>query len=324
MASRIIVIGASAGGVSAVRQVLSDLKPDLPAAVFVAMHRSASLPSFLESVLGKSSALPLIEASDGPIRQGAIYVAPPDHHLILERGKIKVTRDPKENLYRPSIDVLFRSAAFAYRSAVIGVVMTGLLDDGTAGLFYIKRYGGATIVQDPRDAEFKGMPESALSNVKIDHVAPLAEIAPLLTELVSQPLKYRRRPISFSSVRHGHDMSNPNGKENGGAPSSFTCPECHGPIFISQNGSLTEYRCLVGHAYGPSSMVQAQYEGLERMLWSAANFLKQKANLEERSAEAARQAGNQKEARRFKRCAVKSRRQADTVETILGDLDSDA
>ena len=320
MANRVIVMGASAGGVSAVKQVLSDLEPDLPATVFVVIHRSANPPSFLESVLKQSSPLPVIEASDGPIQQGAVYVAPPDRHLIVERGKLSITRGPKENLHRPSIDVLFRSAAFAYRSAVIGVVMTGLLDDGTAGLFSIKRYGGVTIVQDPKDAEFKGMPESALSNVKIDHVAPLTDIAALLTKLARQPLRYRQGSISLSG-RRIRDMSTSNGNESSGAPSYFTCPECHGPIFISQNGALTEYRCLVGHAYGPSSMAQAQYEGLERMLWSASNFLKQKANFEEQSAEAARQAGNQKEARRLKKRAGKSRRQAETVEEILGDLD---
>jgi two-component system chemotaxis response regulator CheB len=322
MANRVIVIGASAGGVSAVKQVLSDLEPDLPATVFVVIHRSANLPSFLESVLKQSSPLPVIEAFDGPFRQGAVYVAPPDRHLIVERGKLSIIRGPKENLHRPSIDVLFRSAAFAYRMAVIGVVMTGLLDDGTAVRFSVNRYGGVTIVQDPKDAEFKGMPESALSNVKIDHVAPLTDIAALLTKLARQPLRYQRGLIPRSS-RRIRDMSTSNGNESSGALSSFTCPECHGPIFISQNGALTEYRCLVGHAYGPSSKAQAQYEGLERMLWSASNFLKLKAHCEEHSAEAARQAGNQKEARRLKKRAGKSRRQAETVEEILGDLDPD-
>lgn len=321
MLNRIIVIGASAGGISAVKEVLSGLDPDLPAAVFVVIHRSTSLPSFLESVLEQSSKLPVVECSDGPIREGIVYVASPDRHLIVERGKVAASRGPKENLHRPSVDVLFRSAALAYRSAVIGVVMTGLLDDGTAGLFYVKRYGGTAIVQDPKDAEFKGMPESALSNVKVDYVAPLAEIAPLLTKLTHQPVRYRQDGASPSARRNVRDMTTRNWNESSGAPSSFTCPDCHGPIFVSHNGSLTEYRCLVGHAYGPASMEQAQYEGLERMLWSVLNFFEQKANFEDQCAETARNDGNQKEARLLKKRAEKARRQARTLQGILDDLE---
>jgi two-component system chemotaxis response regulator CheB len=317
MPNHIIVIGASAGGVTAVKHVLANLEPGLTATLFVVIHRSASSPNLLESVLGQTSAMPVIMASDGPIRQGVVYVSPADRHLTIERGQVKTNRGPKENLYRPSIDVLFRSAAFAYRSSVIGLVMTGLLDDGTAGLFYIKRYGGITVVQDPSDAEFKAMPENALANVKIDRVVALAGIAPLLTELVGRPLGYRRQ-VSAPGYRN-RGMSNLNENE-AVTPTPFTCPDCHGPISATRHGSLVNYRCLVGHAYGPASMAQAQHDGVERMLWSAAAFLRQRAIFEERNADAALKEDNEKEARRLKKLAAKARRQSQAVETILSDL----
>lgn len=318
MPNRVIVIGASAGGVSAIKDVLANLGSDLPAPIFVVIHRPADMPSHLEEVLGKSSALPVVSASNRTIKPGVIYVAPPDRHMIVERGRLKVIRGPKENLYRPAIDVLFRSAAFAYRSAVIGLVMTGLLDDGTAGLFYVKRYGGITVVQDPKDAQFKGMPENALANVKVDHVVPLADIAPLLTELARGPLRYRR----VERVGDIHRDMNKGDDNESVSPTSFTCPQCHGPISTVQNGALTTYRCLVGHTFGTSTFIQAQHDGIERMLWSTANFLRQKAEFEEQNAKAADEAGNQTDARRWKKRAEKTKRQAQSVEAILGDLDS--
>jgi two-component system chemotaxis response regulator CheB len=319
MPDRIIVIGASAGGVSAVKDVLANLAPNLPSPVFVVIHRPADMASHLEEVLRKTSALPVVRASNRAIKQGMVYVAPPDRHLIVERGRMKVIRGPKENLYRPAIDALFRSAAFAYRAAVIGVVLTGLLDDGTAGLFYVKRYGGITTVQDPNDAQFKAMPENALAHVQIDHVVPLPDIAPLLTKLVRQPLRY------WQSKRGDHQHRGMKKRDENESVSStpFTCPECHGPISVIQNGSLVSYRCLVGHAYGATTFVQAQHDRLERTLWMAAGFLRQKALLETRDANAARDAGNQKEAGRLEKLAAETTRQALAVEAILADLAPD-
>jgi len=184
----IIVIGASAGGVQALCDVVEVLPPGLPAAVLVVLHLSPHGRSVLPSILARSSCLPAMHPSDGEkLQPGRIYVAPPDRHLALDDGRVRLTRNASENGHRPAIDVLFRSAARAYGSRVVGVVLTGNLDDGTAGLAAIKLCGGVAVVQDPREADYPAMPENAIANVDVDHVLPVAEIGPLLDRLLREP-----------------------------------------------------------------------------------------------------------------------------------------
>ena len=184
----IIVIGASAGGIEALIELFSVLPQDLPAAVFVVCHLSPQSEGVLPAALSRNGNLRAVNATDREqIIPGRVYVAPPDHHLLVEPGFVRVTQGPKENRFRPAIDPLFRSAAYAYGPRVIGVVLTGALDDGTAGLWAIKERGGLAIVQDPDDALFPSMPLSALTNVQVDYRVPLSEIAPLLVRLVSEP-----------------------------------------------------------------------------------------------------------------------------------------
>jgi two-component system chemotaxis response regulator CheB len=180
----IIVIGASAGGVQALQQLVQTLPPDLAAAVFVVLHTSPWAPSLLPQILSRSGPLPAAHARDGEgIERGRIYVAPPDHHLLLERDRTVLWKGPKENRFRPAINVLFRSAAGAYGERVTGVILTGALDDGSAGLWWISRQGGVALVQDPDEAQIDEMPRSALTYVSSAYVARLSEMGSFLTRL---------------------------------------------------------------------------------------------------------------------------------------------
>jgi two-component system chemotaxis response regulator CheB len=254
-------MGASAGGFSALRRIFSEIDSSIPAAIFVVLHTSPDSDG-LAPALSSTSRLPVKNAAPGPFQTGTIYVAPPNCHLMLERDAMPVFRGPRENMHRPSIDVLFRSAAFAYRSRVIGVVLTGMLDDGTAGLFQIKRYGGIAVVQDPKDAEFNSMPLNACAHVKVDYVVPLAKIAPLLNRLAGDPMAPAEIP--HSRITHTdmitQDMKN-------GKATSYTCPECGGPLLEIKEDDLVRFRCRLGHAFGSESLRFAQGESTESILY---------------------------------------------------------
>ena len=185
----IIVIGASSGGVDALSRVIRHLPAELPAAVFVVLHLAADRTSALPAILSRQGRLPVVQAADGePIVPGRVYVAPPDHHLVVEPGRIALTSGPRENRVRPAIDVLFRSAAAAYPGRTIGVVLTGQLDDGAAGLAAIKASGGITVVQDPAEAQAPSMPRAALDATAVDHIAPVDQIGELLGRLLAASL----------------------------------------------------------------------------------------------------------------------------------------
>lgn len=181
----IVVIGASAGGISPIKKVLSELPANLPAALFVVVHLPPR-PSNLAAVLSRSTQLPALEAiQDQPIERGRIYVAPPDQHLFIENDQIQLWRGPKENRQRPAINALFRSAAVGYRERVIGIILSGIMEDGTTGLWWIRRYGGIAVVQDPSEAQFSEMPQSVLTHLDPDYVLRVNEIPPLLIRLAS-------------------------------------------------------------------------------------------------------------------------------------------
>ncbi len=186
----IVVIGASAGGMEAIRQILRPLPADLQAAIFVVVHLSPAAPSKLPTILNRAGPLTAVAAVDGaPIQPSRVYVAPPDHHMLIEPGYIRLTRGPHENWLRPAIDPLFRTAARAYRSRVLGIVLSGMLGDGTAGLESVKSEGGKAIVQDPKEAQFGSMPLRAMRAVSVDFVLPAAEIGQKLLALVQEPWK---------------------------------------------------------------------------------------------------------------------------------------
>ncbi len=211
-----------------------------------------------------------------PIRPGRIYVAPNDHHMLLERGYIRVAKGPKENRFRPAIDPLFRSAAYMYGPRVIGVVLTGALDDGTAGLWTIKLRGGTAVVQEPSEALINAMPLNALCNVEVDHKLPLAEIGPLLGRLVEQPAPVAREIPEDEQRKTRHEIriaEEEDGLEENvmqfGELSPFTCPECRGVLAELREGKIVRFRCHTGHAFSANSLLEGANEQVEARLWDA-------------------------------------------------------
>ncbi len=282
MANRdIILIGASAGGVQALTELIAGLPADFPAAVFVVLHVSPYGRSAMPVILSRAGKLPATHAADGePVRMGQIYVAPPDHHLVVQDGVVRLSRAPTENAQRPAVDVLFRSGAQAYGRRTVAVVLTGNLDDGTAGLAVVKRHGGTAVVQDPEDADYPSMPHSAIMNVEVDYVLPLAGIAPLLVELIREPLEdLEPEPEDLDmkeELEHGHDP------EEQGVPSDLTCPECGGSLRESRVEEVVHFRCRTGHAYSPETLLAKQDDVVEAALWAAVRSLLENAALARR------------------------------------------
>ncbi|MFN7997553.1 MAG: chemotaxis protein CheB [Bryobacteraceae bacterium] len=287
----IIVMGASAGGVEALRNVTAAFPAGMDAAVFVVLHTMATAESLLPDILSRASALPAVLAQDDtPVETGRIYVAPPDRHVLLRDGVMRVVRGPKENRHRPSIDVLFRSAAALYRDRVAGVLLSGSDDDGTGGLMSVKRHGGITVVQDPADCDFARMPASALERLEPDFTLPLNEIGDLLARLVDGRIRVNERQhMSDPSDRTLPEKEGkPTDVSKLGTPSAFSCPECNGTLWELQDGHLLRYECRVGHAYSTEGMIEAQSDSVERALWSAVRALEESAALSRRVGRRAR------------------------------------
>ena len=263
----IVVVGSSAGGVRALQTLFANLPGDLPAAVFVVQHTAPDSPGMLPHLLGRSSALKVATATDGErFLPSHAYIAPPDRHLLIERGHMHLSAGPKENRARPAINPLFRSAAAAYGPRVAGVVLTGLLDDGTLGLWEIKRRGGVCIVQEPNDAEYYQMPASAIRNVSVDYLIPLKEIGPRIVALAHEYTGPSSSHQEFSMASEA---------------TRLTCPECHGPLRRVHYGNAIELRCRIGHAYSPETALVAHDEAEERILWSAVEMLEEGADFAE-------------------------------------------
>src|SRR5262245_56542008 len=240
----IVVIAASAGGVEALSALLRELPAGLRAAVLIVLHTPSDSPGLAGAVLARSSVLPARLAQDGErLAFGRVLVAPPDHHLLVDGHRLRVIRGPRENGVRPAADPLFRSAARSHGSRVVGVVLSGTQDDGTAGLLEIKRLGGLSIVQDPAEAMFPGMPLSALEGDDVDHVLPVAQIAKLIAELASAPAR-RSSTQAGEGEGGGSGMEDPMGAETS-EPVALTCPECGGALAEESDGALGRYRCHV-------------------------------------------------------------------------------
>jgi two-component system chemotaxis response regulator CheB len=294
----IIVVGASAGGVEALITLTATLPPDLQAAVFIVLHIPAQSPSLLPDILNRAGSLKVVSATDNAkIEYGHIYVAPPDFHLLVESEHIRVVSGPKENRHRPAIDPLFRSAAAAYGSRVIGVILTGSLDDGTAGLQAIKRCGGLAIVQDPQDALFPSMPLSAQANVQVDHTLPLAQIGPLLGSLSNESSgaegaiavdENMKQELRLEQMDPALMYSN----ERTGKPSVYSCPDCGGVLWEIEEENILRFRCRVGHAFSIESMFAGQSESVESALWVALKNLQENADLTRRLVHNARTHGH--------------------------------
>ena len=285
----VIVIGASAGGISPVRTLLSKFPKSVPAAIFVVVHTSPDGPGMLATVFGRATDLTIVSVEDKMvIRDGHVYVAPPDYHLIVDGRHAVLSHGPREHRFRPAVDPLFRTAARHYGENVIGVVLSGHMADGTHGLALIKKAGGCTIVQDPDEAEVPAMPLNAMRRGEIDYVLPVDEMPRVIMGLLmnGRPSRTRRsrskkvRSESPSPERPGTDALRTG--ELDGPPSPFTCPDCGGTLWEIKEKNLVRYRCHVGHGFNSESLREGMDEKLEDTLWSALRAIEENIELRSR------------------------------------------
>ncbi len=301
----IVVVGTSAGGVNALQTLCSGLPKDLPSSVFITIHTGPDAPGYLAEILARMCPLPVVYAGlREEIQTGKVYLARSNLHLIVKRGQVISRFLAKENGTRPAIDPMFRSAAQSYGRRVIGVVLTGNLDDGTAGLGIIKDEGGIAIVQDPNDAVFNSMPLNAIKFVKVDHVVPLSDMAPLLVDLVRREVKSEglpESPVTEQSER------------------LFTCPGCGGPMHEYLNHNALWYKCQVGHRFTPEAMMEKQNDDIEERMWNLLALLRQKAELNRTMASDARcsREGTPVHPDYFETQAREAQKAAATMEALL-------
>jgi two-component system chemotaxis response regulator CheB len=282
--SNIIVIGTSAGGFRAASQLVATFKEDLNASVFIVIHISKNaMPEVIANHLQKQTKLPVKVAVDGdPICNKMIYLAPSDHQMMVDANSIIVQKGAYENHYRPSIDVLFRSAAASYGSCVTGIVLTGMLDDGTSGMYAIKRSGGICIVQDPEEAEYPNMPSTVLRNLEVDYTLPVADIGNILTDLLAArncSPKEIPEDVKYEAAITKRMSSAIITTEPLGEPTMFTCPDCGGVMRKIYDDAVTRYRCFTGHTFNESSLVENQVKKLEESLWTAIRMMEERRNL---------------------------------------------
>jgi two-component system, chemotaxis family, protein-glutamate methylesterase/glutaminase len=283
----IFVIGASAGGVEALEQLVQQIPSDFSGSLFIVLHMM-SYESMLPEILAKRARLPVIAPRDhASIAPGTIYVSVPDHHLILDAAAVRAVKGPMQHRHRPAVDVLFRTAAAEHGPRVVGVVLTGMLDDGTAGLLAIKRNHGITVVQDPEDARFPDMPRNALRKVPIDHCLPLVRIPRLLVQLSRGGEGRPDRPPTAGPrlVKRPPDLKKSETMPTDAKPSAYSCPECHGVLWEIADPDLLRFRCRVGHGYSPESLGLEQDRAAEEALWAAVRSLEEQASLSRRMAE---------------------------------------
>jgi two-component system chemotaxis response regulator CheB len=279
----LIVIGTSAGGMPALTELVSQLPASIPAAVLVVQHLAPeSSGEALINRLARNSQLKCQLALDQTvIEAGNLYLAPPDRHLLLRVNRLLVTKGPRENGFRPAADTLFRSAAVSFGSSVIGVVLTGMLHDGTAGLDFIKRCGGLAVVQDPHDAEYPSMPESALRNVDIDYTVPLARMGALLIELTHHPLPPQNPadiPIDLKTEAAIAErvVGTTEEVKDIGHQVPLTCPDCGGALWQLDQGNVLRFRCHTGHAFTAEVLLDKEQTSLEETLWVAIRMMEER------------------------------------------------
>lgn len=319
----LIVVGASAGGVEALQAVLEGLPDDLRAAVMVVLHMPPAGGRALSRILARPSRLPVVIAAEGkPIQPGCVYVCVGGMHLLVGSGHMHVRTGPRENGHRPAVDPLFRSAAVYYGPRVIGVVLSGGMSDGTAGLRAIRRQGGIAVVQAPEDALFDSMPASALEGTGADYVSPAGEMGPLLERLVSETIDLALSAVPDGEtpllrevrILEGDDESL---REHVGIPSPWPCPDCNGVLWEIDDGPLLRFRCRVGHAWAADALLEQQGDGVEAALWMALRALEDRVSLSSRLAERAARSGRKLSALRYQEEFESMNRSADILRRLL-------
>jgi two-component system chemotaxis response regulator CheB len=321
---RLVVVGASAGGVTALMRLVSGLPADFPSPMLITQHVGAH-KSVLPQLLGGRTEHDVAHAHPGePIEPGKIRIAPPDHHMLVADGALMLTRGPKENCARPAIDPLFRSAALAHGPGVIGVILTGRLDDGTVGLQEVKRRGGIAIAQDPEDADEPSMPTSAIEHVDVDHVVPLELIPLLLVSLASSPPDQPPRSPMPDTAAVEMNVASRRGDpvhELGriAQPSTFVCPECQGALWQILDSRPQRFRCHTGHAFTARTLQAAMASASDQTSWSALRALQERSLLLHQLAGLEREAGHVGEANRLDSNAKHIERQISLLGQVLQD-----
>jgi two-component system, chemotaxis family, protein-glutamate methylesterase/glutaminase len=306
----VIAIGASAGGLQPLRAIVAGLPSDLPACVLVVLHIASTGTSVLPQILARVTGLEVVRAEDGvELKPGRVIVAPPDRHLLVEDGHVRLDRGPRENGHRPAIDPLLRSLGKAYDSRCAGVILSGTRDDGTLGLAELKRCGGMAIVQDPTEAEYPGMPANAMAGTDVDGVLGAAAIASALVDLARGDGEVLDPPAFVPAFAPGDD------------PLIITCPDCGGVLTEADEAGIVHFRCHVGHAYSPRSLLALHAEAVERAMWTAARSLEDRSALLERLAERADAAGNTQTAELFVAKARIASADAGAIRRAISALD---
>ncbi len=349
-----MVIGSSAGGVYALQKLVSQLPADFPGSIFIVQHLAPYSTSLMPAILGRCGPLDARHPYDGEaIKPGCIYIAPPDHHLLIEKnadfeslghghaipaslGHILVRKGPKENRFRPSIDALFRSAAYSFGTRVIGVVLTGLLNDGTSGMWTINRLGGVGIVQQPDDALYSSMPESVLEYVNVDHVVPLANVAQLLAQLthetapepadsrldtsldptlVENELNRIRTEVEVAAATQVSPFDR--GILSMGDLTPLTCPECSGTLVSFREGHLIRYRCHTGHSYTASTLLADVTKSIEDTMWKSVRGLEESVILLNQAADQLEQGGQTDAAEKYRTQSAEALDRAHRIRELI-------
>ncbi len=308
----IVVIGGSAGSLEALQQIVANFPDDIPAAVFVVTHIPSDTVSAMPHLLSRRGALFATHAIDrAPISPGKIIVCPPGHHLVIERDVMRVVTWAKENGYRPSIDVLFRSAAESYGKATCAVLLSGTLDDGVAGLRAVREAGGGTLVQDPADAAFPDMPRNAITANVADRALPAPALAEAIVSYVETAVvEGRGGLVPFAAPDERRQ----------GKPSVFTCPDCSGTLWEMEGKDYLRFRCRTGHAYSVNSMMAVQRDAVESSLWSAVRILQERGDLLRRLSHRAQARGDSISADRFQRQAQELTNDEIAIRNALSDV----
>lgn len=324
-AHNIIVIGGSAGALGPLIQIAAALPENFPAAIFAVIHTGPDSPGLLPMIIARSCALKVQHAEDGEaVRTGVIYIAPPDRHLLVAGDAMKVVRGPRENRFRPAIDPLFRTAARSYGPRVTGVLLSGVLNDGTYGLMVIKQRGGLAVVQDPQQADYPDMPASAIEDVDVDQVLSAYQIAEFLKDLVLRTQEEDERTMNATPGGKAVEADRVEEPKNDtlddpppGELAPFTCPDCGGALWEMRNGALTRYRCHVGHALTADVLASGKQEEVEAALWGALRALEENVELSQRLAKRAGDAGHARIAQQHQDHSNDMEQRAELVQRLL-------